>query len=136
MSKKISEIEGIGEATATKFETAGVTTVETLLEKGGQKTGRSEIAQASGISETVVLDFVNMADLFRIKGVAGQFAELLKASGVDTVKELGTRNAENLWQKLTEVNNEKSLTRVVPTAEKLADFIDQAKNLPQKVFHS
>ncbi len=135
MSKKISEIEGIGEATATKFEAAGIKTVEALLEKGGQKTGRSEISEASGISETVVLDFVNMADLFRINGVAGQFAELLKASGVDTVKELATRNPENLWAKLTEVNTEKNLTRVVPTAEKITDFINQAKELPQKVFH-
>jgi len=135
MSKKISTIEGIGEATATKLEKAGITTVEALLEKGGQKSGRKEISEASGVSETVVLTFVNMADLFRINGVAGQFAELLKASGVDTVKELATRNAENLWAKLTEINNEKSLTKVVPNAEKITDFIAQAKNLDQKVFH-
>jgi len=135
MSKKISTIEGIGEATATKLEKAGITTVEALLEKGGQKAGRKEISEASGVSETVVLTFVNMADLFRINGVAGQFAELLKASGVDTVKELATRNAENLWAKLTEINNEKSLTKVVPNAEKITDFIAQAKNLDQKVFH-
>ena len=136
MAKKISEIEGIGEATAAKFETAGIKTVDSLLDKGSQKSGRSEIAQASGISETVVLDFVNMADLFRINGVAGQFAELLKASGVDTVKELSTRNAENLWAKLTEINTEKKLTRVVPSVDKVTDFISQAKELPQKVFHS
>ncbi len=135
MSKKISTIEGIGETTTAKLEKAGITTVEALLEKGGQKTGRKEIADAAGMSESVVLNFVNMADLFRINGVAGQFAELLKASGVDTVKELATRNAENLWAKLTEVNAEKNLTRVVPTAEKLTDFISQAKNLDQKVFH-
>ena len=135
MSKKISSIEGIGEATTAKLEKAGITTVEALLEKGGQKAGRKEIADTSGMSESVVLDFVNMADLFRINGVAGQFAELLKASGVDTVKELATRNAENLWAKLTEVNTEKSLTKVVPSAEKITDFITQAGKLDQKVFH-
>lgn len=135
MSKKISTIEGIGDATTAKFEKAGISTVEALLEKGGQRTGRKEIADSAGMSESVVLDFVNMADLFRINGIAGQFAELLKASGVDTVKELGTRNAENLWAKLTEVNDEKKLTRVVPTADKLTDFITQAKGLDQKVFH-
>ena len=135
MSKKISAIEGIGDATTEKFEKAGITTVETLLEKGGQKTGRKEIAEQSGLSESVVLDFVNMADLFRVNGIAGQFAELLKASGVDTVKELATRNPENLWAKLTEVNNEKNLTRVVPSAETLTDFINQAKTLDQRVFH-
>jgi len=135
MSKKLSTIEGIGDATAEKFEKAGITTVEALLEKGGQKVGRKEIADTAGVSESVVLTFVNMADLFRINGVAGQFAELLKASGVDTVKELATRNAENLWAKLTEVNDEKKLTRVVPTADKLTDFISQAKELDQRVFH-
>lgn len=135
MSKKLSTIEGIGDATAEKFEKAGITTVEALLEKGGKKAGRKEIADTSGVSESMVLDFVNMADLFRINGVAGQFAELLKASGVDTVKELATRNAENLWAKLTEVNDEKKLTRVVPTADKLTDFIAQAKELDQRVFH-
>ena len=135
MSKTISSIEGIGEAISAKLETAGVKTVESLLEKGGEKTGRKEIAEASGISESVVLTYVNMADLFRVNGIAGQFAELLKASGVDTVKELATRNAENLHAKLTEVNEEKKLTRVVPSVDKVTDFISQAKGLPQKVFH-
>lgn len=76
-----------------------------------------------------------MADLFRIKGIAGQFAELLLAAGVDTVKELATRNAENLHVKLEEVNTTKRLTRIVPAIEKVADFVNQAKNLDQVVTH-
>ena len=133
MGKAIQMIEGIGPSYQEKLTQAGVKTVETLLEKGATPTGRKEIATTSGIGEGVILDWVNMADLFRINGVAGQFAELLKASGVDTVKELRTRNAENLHQKLTEVNAEKNLTKVVPNLDKITDFITQANSLDPMV---
>ncbi len=125
----ITDIEGIGPAYQEKLSAAGIRTVEALLEEGAGKQGRAAIAEASGIDESMILDWVNMADLFRIKGIASQFAELLKAAGVDTVKELRTRNAENLHAKLTEVNEEKELTRVVPSLDKVADFIEQAKQL-------
>lgn len=129
MAKKISEIEGIGPAFATKLEAAGVTTVEGLLEKGSSKSGRKALAADSGIDEGKILDWVNMADLFRIKGIASQFAELLKASGVDTVKELRNRNAANLHEKLVEVQAEKKITRTVPALSQVEGFVDQAKNL-------
>ncbi|WP_372751340.1 DUF4332 domain-containing protein [Labilibaculum sp.] len=133
MAKQISEIEGIGPTFAGKLEKAGVTTVDALLEKGCSKSGRKTIAEESGIDEGRILDFVNMADLFRIKGIGSQFAELLKVSGVDTVKELRNRNAENLHAKLVEVQAEKKVTRAVPGATQVEDFIQQAKKLPPVV---
>lgn len=133
MAKKITEIEGIGPVYQEKLATAGVKTVEGLLEAGASKTGRKKIAEESGIDESKILDWVNMADLFRIKGVASQFAELLKAAGVDTVKELRTRNAENLHAKLVEVQEEKKITRTVPALSQITDFIEQAKALEPMV---
>lgn len=130
MAKKITEIEGIGPAMAASLEKAQITTVEGLLEKGSTKAGRKAIAAESGIDEGKILDWVNMADLFRIKGVGSQFAELLKASGVDTVKELRNRNAANLYAKMVEVQAEKKITRAVPAESQVADYVEQAKNLP------
>lgn len=135
MSKKITEIEGIGPVYGEKLAGAGVKTVEGLLEAGASKAGRKKIAADSGIDEGKILDWVNMADLFRIKGVASQFAELLKAAGVDTVKELRTRNAENLHAKLVEVQAEKKITRAVPGLSQVVDYIDQAKALDPVVTH-
>lgn len=129
MAKAITMIEGIGEVFKGKLAEAGVTSVEGLLEKGATKSGRKAIAEASGIDERKILDWVNMADLFRINGVASQFAELLKATGVDTVKELRNRNAENLHAALTKTQAEKGLAKVVPSLDKVSDFIQQAKNL-------
>ncbi len=129
MAKNIIEIEGIGPVYAEKLAGAGIKTVEGLLEAGATKAGRKKIAEDSGIGEKVILTWVNMADLFRIKGVASQFAELLKAAGVDTVKELRTRNAENLYAKLVEVQAEKKITRAVPALSQVADYIEQAKQL-------
>ena len=125
----IIDIEGIGPAYAEKLAKAEIKTVEKLLAEGATKKGRHAIAETTGIDEKKILDWVNMADLFRIKGVASQFAELLEAAGVDTVKELRNRNAENLHAKLVEVNESKNLTRVVPGVDKIADFIEQAKGL-------
>ncbi|MDY0101412.1 MAG: DUF4332 domain-containing protein [Lentimicrobium sp.] len=131
----IVDIEGIGPVFQEKLAKAGISTVEGLLKEGAAKKGRVAIAEKSGIDEGKILDWVNMADLFRIKGIASQFAELLKAAGVDTVKELRNRNAANLQAKLEEVNAEKKLTRVVPSVEKVTDFIDQASKLEPVVTH-
>ncbi len=129
MGKPITMIESIGPAMKDRLAAAGVTSIEVLLEKGGGKAGRKAIADASGIDESKILVWVNMADLFRINGIASQFAELLKAAGVDTVKELRTRNAENLHAALVRTQQEKGLTRVVPGASKVADFIEEAMTL-------
>ena len=133
MSKKITEIEGIGPAYQEKLAAAGVKTVEGLLELGASKSGRKKLAEDVGLDESQILVWVNMADLFRIKGVASQFAELLKAAGVDTVKELRTRNAENLHAKLVEVQEEKKITRTVPALSQVTDFVEQAKKLEPMV---
>ncbi|MBW2425175.1 MAG: DUF4332 domain-containing protein [Deltaproteobacteria bacterium] len=134
-NQKIEEIEGIGPKLGEKFVSAGVKDTDGLLERGATKAGRGALAEATGISAKRILDFVNMADLFRIKGVAGEYAELLVCSGVDTVKELATRNAANLTEKLAEVNQEKNLTRKVPTLGQVEDWIKQAADLPAAIEH-
>ncbi len=126
---KLTDIEGVGETYAEKLKGAGITTTESLLEQGATPKGRKEIAEKSGLSEKGVLGWVNRVDLFRIKGVGEEYADLLEAAGVDTVPELAQRNAENLLQKLTEVNQEKKLVRALPTEKNLTDWVAQAKTL-------
>lgn len=135
MSYNIIDIEGIGPAYATKLNAAGINTTDDLLSKGGTKAGRKALADASGIDEGKILTWVNHSDLHRIDGIAGQISELMEAAGVDTVKELATRNAANLATKMQEVNDAKNLSGRVPGAEQLQKMIDQAKTLKQKVFH-
>ena len=130
MSYKISQIEGIGEAYARQLEAVGVNTVEQLLEKCSSKKGRTLLADETGISEKLILKWTNHADLFRIKGVAGQFAELLEAAGVDTVKEFRHRVASNLHIKLVEINDERNICNRVPSVFELERMIVQAKELP------
>lgn len=135
MGKPIDSIEGIGPAYKAKLAEAGVKSVEGLLDAGASKSGRQKLAEQTGLDASQILKWVNMADLFRINGIGGQFAELLKAAGVDTVKELRNRNAENLHAALTKTQEEKGLTKVVPNADKVADFIEQAKSLEPIVTH-
>lgn len=132
MAYAIESIEGIGPSYGKKLKAAGITTTEKLLAKCAAKKGRQELAEETGISEALILTWTNHADLFRIKGVAGQFAELLEAGGVDTVKEFKLRNAENLHAKLTEVNEAggKKIAGRVPSVKELQKMIDQAKELP------
>lgn len=129
MAYKIDQIEGIGDKCARKFEEPGVVTTEQLLERAATPKGRETLARESGIAVKLILKWANHADLFRIKGIAGQFAELLEASGVDTVKELRHRVAANLHAKLVEVNNAKNLTKRIPSESEIQRMIDQAKEL-------
>lgn len=132
---KLVDVEGIGEKYAKKLEKAGVTSTNTLLEMGAKPAGRKKIAEASGISEHLILEWVNRVDLFRIKGVGEEYSDLLEVAGVDTVVELSKRKADNLLAKMTEVNEAKKKVRKLPSLTQVEDWIAQAKELPRMVFH-
>lgn len=134
-NQKVEEIEGIGPVLGEKLRGAGIADTDALLELCCTPAGRKSVAQKTELSESQLLKFANMADLFRIKGVAGEYAELLEASGVDTVKELRTRNAANLAAKMVEVNNEKKLTRKTPSESAVEGWVKQAAELPPKIEH-
>lgn len=133
MAYKIDQIEGICDKCARKFEEPGVVTTEQLLERAATPKGRETLARESGIAVKLILKWANHADLFRIKGVAGQFAELLEASGVDTVKEFRHRVPENLHKRLEEINAERNLCGRIPTLHELEKMIAQAKELAPAV---
>jgi predicted flap endonuclease-1-like 5' DNA nuclease len=128
---KIEKIEGIGPTYAAKLTAAGVDTTEELLAAGATPSGRDELAEKTGISEKLILEWVNLADLFRIKGVGEEYSDLLEEAGVDTVAELAQRNAENLHAKILSVNEAKNLVRRPPSLSRVTDWIAQAKNLPR-----
>ncbi len=129
----LTEIEGIGEVYLQKLGKAGLLTTEDLLEKGASPAGRKEIAKNTGLSGTLILRWINRADLFRVKGVGEEYADLLEVAGVDTVPELAQRNPENLHGKLIEVNQEKKLVRRAPAQSQVEEWVEQAKQLPRKI---
>lgn len=135
MSYKIEEIEGIGPANAEKLARAGIHSSAILLRLCRTRKGRRATAHKTGIAETQLLKWANLADLMRIPGIGSEFSELLEAAGVDTVKELRSRNVENLTATLIEVNAKRKLTRIVPSAKTLSKWIDQAARLKPMISH-
>ena len=131
--RSIQDIEGIGPKFAEILNGIGIATTDELLTAGGTRLGRKDLIKKTKISETLILKWVNMCDLFRINGIAGQYAELLKATGVDTVKELRNRNPENLTIMLIETNAKKKLMRQTPSLRSVADWVEQAKKLPPAI---
>ncbi len=130
---KLSDIEGIGPKYMEKLKAAGVGSVNALLERGCTRKGRKELAEASGIDETLILKWVNMADLYRVPGVGSEYSELLERAGVDTVKELRNRKPENLHAKMAEVNAQKKLVRQLPGLKTVQAWVEAAKKLDAKV---
>lgn len=130
---KLVEIEGVGETYAQKLQATGIQTTQALLDQGSSPQGRKQIAEKTGISEALILHWVNHVDLFRIKGVGEEYADLLEAAGVDTVPELAQRNPENLYQKLVAVNQEKKRVRRLPDQAWVNDWVEQAKQLPRAI---
>ena len=136
MPTPTTAINGIKVTNQRKLAKAGIRTVEALLQNGRTKKGRKELAETTGIPEDKILTWVNMADLFRVKGVAARYSMLLEAAGVDTVKELKTRKPVNLHAKIMEVvNKNKKLTRSVPSVKMVENFVKTAKQLKPMVRH-
>ena len=126
-------IEGVGPVYGQKLKEAGIRTPADLLTAGASRKGREELAEKTGISSKLILEWVNHVDLFRVKGVGQEYADLLEAAGVDTVPELAQRVPANLHQKLLEVNEEKKLVRKPPVLSQVESWVEQAKTLHRVV---
>ena len=129
----IVDIEGIGPTYAEMLNNNDIKTTADLLEAGGTPASRENIAKDTGISKTLILEWVNLADLFRIRGVGEEYSDLLEEAGVDTVPELARRNPGNLHAKLMEINEEKELVRRTPSLDAVTNWVNEAKNLPRKI---
>jgi predicted flap endonuclease-1-like 5' DNA nuclease/uncharacterized membrane protein len=131
--KGLSYIEGIGDVYQEKLHAAGIRNVSDLLDKGCNSKGREEIAVTTGISEKLVLRWVNQADLYRIHGIGKEYAELLEAAGVDTVPELAQRVPANLLEKMGASNAQRKMVRRLPVLPQVESWVSQAKELPRKI---
>ena len=132
---KLEIIEGIGPVYAEKLREAGIATVEALLDAGATPQGRQRLEERTGIGHKLVLEWVNLADLIRIKGIGEEYSDLLEEAGVDTVKELRNRVPGHLYRAIVEVNEAKKLVRRLPTLGMVTDWVEQAKRLPPKVVY-
>ncbi|HXU45734.1 MAG TPA: DUF4332 domain-containing protein [Thermoanaerobaculia bacterium] len=133
MSYPLLDIEGIGPAYAAKLEPCGIKTTKALLETCADPEGRRRVSEESGISEHLLLKWTNLADLMRIRGVGRQYAELLEAAGVDTIKELRRRRPEHLTAKMAEANVVRKLTRRIPVPSMIEEWIEEAAKLPPAI---
>ena len=133
----VQTIEGIGPRNAGKLQKAGIRTCEKLLEAGATRKGRNALAKETGFDPKQLLEWVNRADLMRVKGVSRQYSDLLEAAGVDTVKELRRRNAENLTRAMEEANTAKrnKLVKRTPSVKVVAKWIESANELDAVVTH-
>lgn len=130
---KLEKVEGIGPKYAGDLRAAGVRSTGDLLKKGATPAGRKELSKNSGITGKLILEWVNHVDLFRIKGVGEEYADLLEEAGVDTVVELAQRNAANLYEAMKSTNIKKKLVRQLPSEKSVKDWIAQAKKLPRAI---
>jgi len=126
---KLINIEGIGETYAGKLAEAGISTTQGLLKAGATPKGRKALFEKTGINEKLILEWVNLADLFRIKGVGEEYSDLLEAAGVDTVKELRNRNPVNLFEALKATNDKEHLVRRIPSLAAVKTWVEHAKSL-------
>lgn len=130
-NRKVIDIEGIGEAYATRLAEVGITTTHGLLQQCATSKGRDELVEKTGISQKLILEWANHADMMRVQGIGPQWSDLLEMAGVNTVRELALRNPENLHRTLVEINDEKKLVRQLPTQAQVEEWVEIAKDLPR-----
>ena len=129
------DIEGIGRFHADKLASFGIRTQSEFLAAAGTPSGRQKLVDGAGITMDQVLNWANRADLARIKGIGSEYADLLEAAGVDTVRELAQRNPANLAPGLAAVNEERILVRQLPTENEVRQWVTEAKSLPRALFY-
>lgn len=129
----LKEIEGIGPAYAAKLNKAGVRGVNGLLQAGRTRKGRQELAKETGFQSKTILEWVNRADLFRVKGVSTQYSDLLEYAGVDTVAELAQRRPEALLEAMAKANAKRNLVRRMPVLSQVKAWVKHAKSLKRMV---
>lgn len=135
MTYNIKEVEGIGPAYGEKLAVAKIKSTGDFLKLCADKKGRKVTAETTGISEKLLLKWANLSDLMRISGIGPQYSELLEAAGVDTVKELRNRKAENLAAKMAEISAAKNITQASPAASVVQRWIDAAKTTEPTITH-
>lgn len=133
MTYPISKIDGLTAFAATKLKKAGIRTMEGLLDAAHSAKGRKELAARTGFTEQQLLEWANLADYMRIPGMGKAKAELLRASGVNTVRELTHRNPARLALAMREANDKRKLVRVMPSEKSVGDLIEKARQLPLKI---
>jgi predicted flap endonuclease-1-like 5' DNA nuclease len=129
----IKKIEGIGTTFAERLVAEGIITSKDLLKAGKTRKRREELSEKTGISSKLILEWVNLADLIRVKGISEEYSDLLEEAGVDTVVELARRNPGKLHTKILELNKEKKIVRRTPSARRVKDWIQYAKKLPRVI---
>ena len=132
---KLETVEGIGKKYAKALRKAGVGSTHSLLQQAASAKGRKELSKKSGITTTLLLEWANHVDLFRVKGVGEEYADLLEEAGVDTVPELAQRNPKNLYARLVSVNHEEKLVRQLPGQASVEAWVEQAKKMPRVITH-
>jgi predicted flap endonuclease-1-like 5' DNA nuclease len=130
---RIVDIEGIGPSYAEKLNSVNIYTTSDLLTAGATPLMRKELAEKTSITPKLILEWVNISDLFRIKGIGEEYSDLLEEAGVDTVVELSNRNPANLHSKILEVNEAKKLVKRTPSLSMVENWVKEAKTLPRKI---
>ena len=133
MPYPITDIPDIDDGVAAVLKTVGIRSTATLLEKTCTLKQRRDLAEKTGLDAKKLLCWANVADRMRVKGISKEYAELLGAAGVDTVKELKVRNPANLAQAMATANGKRKLVRLLPSERVVARWIENAKGLPLKI---
>src|SRR6478672_11476857 len=133
MSYPITDIEGIDDDVAAILKSAGIRSTDRLLEAARTVKGRKLLAEKTGFNEKQLLYWANVADRMRIKGISKEYAELLQAAGVDTVKELKYRNPHNLAKAMADANKRRKVVRLLPSEKMVKRWIENARILPLKI---
>ncbi len=132
---RIIDVEGIGPSYAKKLHKIGIRSTQRLLHVGATRQARLDLAEHTGIPVKLILEWVNLADLMRVKGVGEEYSDLLEEAGVDTIKELRNRNPANLYQAIVALNKEQRLVRRLPSPAQVRSWVEQAKKLPPIIKH-
>jgi len=133
MSNPLTDIDGIDPEAVSILKTVGIRSTGKLLEAASTAKARKSLAIKTGFEEKQLLCWANVADRMRVRGISKEYAELLQAAGVDTVKELKYRNPANLARAMADANRRRKMVRLLPSEKVVERWIDHAKSLPLKI---
>ena len=129
----LKSIPGADPEHIERLTSAGIRNTKQLFERTSSRNDRAELSRLVDVPGDDLLELVRLSDLARIGGVGPVFARIILDAGFASLEKFASASADDVFERVIAVNNEKRYTAIMPNLKDVALCINIAKGLPKVI---